>query len=132
MVRLLISAVIHLIANAVGLLVAAAVLEDMSVSAGAFVIAVLIFSVVEGVAGPLIREIAVRNAHALVGSTALVTTFVGLVLTGLISDGLQIDGVTTWILATIIVWLAALLAALLLPLVLFKKVLEHHAEHETG
>ena len=58
---------------------------------------------------------------ALRGGVALVTTFVGLVITASVSDGLSISGTTTWIMATIIVWLAALLAALILPIFLVKK-----------
>jgi len=50
-----------------------------------------------------------------------VTTFVGLLVTTLISDGLQINGATTWLLATLVVWLAALLADLILPVLLVKK-----------
>ena len=51
------------------------------------------------------------------------TTFVGLFLTTLFTGGLQIEGLTTWILAPLIVWVAVLLAAILLPMVLFKKLL---------
>jgi putative membrane protein len=121
MIRMLISAVVHLAANAVGLLVAASLLDGMSVSAGAFVIAVAIFTVVEMVVGPMVRQAAMRNANALLGATSLVVTFIGLVVTSLVSDGLQIEGFDTWALATVIVWLAALLATLLLPVLFVKK-----------
>jgi hypothetical protein len=43
------------------------------------------------------------------GIIALVTTFVILLITDLLSDGLNITGVTDWILATVIVWLATVL-----------------------
>jgi putative membrane protein len=121
MVRMLISALVHLAANAVGLLVAASLLEGMSISAGAFAIAVGIFTVVEMVAGPMIRQAAVRNANALLGATSLVVTFVGLLVTTLVSDGLRIEGIETWALGTVIVWLAALLATLLLPVLFVKR-----------
>jgi putative membrane protein len=124
MIRFLLSIVVHLAANAVGLLVAAALLEDMSVSGTAFVIAVAIFTLVEAVVGPMIRQAAVNNAQALLGGTALVVTFVGLLVTSLISDGLRIEGVSTWLLATVIVWVAALLATLVLPLIFVKKAVE--------
>jgi putative membrane protein len=124
MIRFLLSIVIHLAANAVGLLVAAALLEDMSVSGTAFVIAVAIFTLVEVVVGPMIRQAAVKNAQALLGGTALVVTFLGLLVTSLISDGLRIEGVSTWLLATVIVWVAALLATLVLPLIFVKKAVE--------
>jgi hypothetical protein len=57
------------------------------------------------------------------GGTALVTTLVGLVLTDILTDGLSISGVSTWILATLVVWLFSLLAAVILPLFLFKQIL---------
>jgi uncharacterized membrane protein YvlD (DUF360 family) len=121
MVRLLISLLIRLLANAVGLLVAAAVLDDMTITGAAFVVAVLIFSVVELFVDPLVTRVALSSVPALRGGVALVTTFVGLLVTAMVSDGLDIEGVDTWLFATLIVWLAALIAALLLPLVLVKK-----------
>jgi putative membrane protein len=121
MVRMLISALVHLAANAVGLLVAATLLDGMSISVGAFTIAVVIFTVVEMILGPMIRQAAMRNANALLGATSLVVTFVGLLVTNLVSDGLRIEGLETWALGTVIVWLAALLATLLLPVLFVKK-----------
>jgi uncharacterized membrane protein YvlD (DUF360 family) len=121
MARTLISAALHLAANAIGLLVAALVLDDMSIDGVSFVVAVVIFTVVEVIAQPLIQKIAVKNAHALVGSVALITTFVGLVVTDIISDGLSISGAWTWVLATLVVWLAGMLAGLILPAIFLKK-----------
>jgi putative membrane protein len=121
MVRLLISAALHLAANAVGLVVASLFLDDMSISGAAFVIAVLIFTVVEVLAEPLLQKIAFKNVHALGGSVALVTTFIGLLITDIVSDGLTISGAWTWVLATIIVWLATLIAAIILPALFLKK-----------
>jgi len=121
MIRLLIATGIRLLANAVGLIVAALVLDDMTITGAAFVFAVVIFTVIEVVADPLFTKIALQHAPALRGGTALITTFVGLVITAAVSDGLSITGATTWVLATLIVWLAALLAGLLLPVLLVKK-----------
>jgi putative membrane protein len=121
-IRLLISAGIRLLANTIGLLVAAAVLDGMTIDAASFVLAVLIFTVVEVVFEPMVRQMAMRSAQALMGSVSLIITFVGLLVTELVSDGLQITGLSTWVLATIIVWLAALIAGLILPLILVKRV----------
>lgn len=127
MVRLLVSGAIYLAANAVGLLVAAWVLDDMSVDGGAFVTAVLIFTAVEVVARPLFTQIAIKNVGGLVGSTALVATLIGLVITAWLSDGLTIDGALTWVLATVIVWAAALIAGLILPVMLVKRAVGDRA-----
>jgi putative membrane protein len=126
-VRLLISGAIYMVANAVGLLVAAAVLDDMSINGSAFITEVVIFTVVEVVIQPLLTQIAIRNARALVGSSALIATLVGLVVTAWVSDGLTIDGAWTWVLATVIVWAAALIAGLILPVLLVKRAATSNA-----
>jgi putative membrane protein len=124
MIRLLLSTTLHLAANAVGLLLAAMLLEGMTISGSAFLLAVVFFTAVEVVLGPLIRQVAVTKANALLGSTALVVTLLGLLLTTLVSDGLRIEGFSTWALGTVIIWLASLLATLLLPIVLVKRKVE--------
>jgi hypothetical protein len=124
MIRLLIRLALTLVGNAIGLLVAAWVLDDMTLDAGSFFIALLIFTAVEVIAQPLLRQIAIKSVEALQGATALVTTFVALLVTDLISDGLSISGVWTWILATLIVWLASLLAGIILPLIFLREATE--------
>ena len=120
MIRLLISGVIYLVANAVGLLVANAVLDDVSIEGASFLLAVVIFTVVEVVIQPLVTQIAMRHSRALLGSSALIATLIGLVVTTLVSDGLSISGALTWVLATVIVWAAALVAGLILPAIFVK------------
>ena len=126
MVRMLISAAIHLLANAVGLLVADALLDDMEiVGVTPFVIAVVIFTVTEVLIQPLLQKMALSNVPALMGGTALAATLIGLIVTSIVSgDDFEIVGATTWLLATLIVWLAAVLAALILPLILVKKAVD--------
>ncbi len=124
MIRLLISAVIHLAANAIGLLVAASVLEDMEISGVAFAIAVVIFTVIEVIMQPFLTKMAAQSAKGLMGGTALAATLIGLIVTSLVSDGLAISGLTTWLLATVIVWLAGMLAGFVLPLIFLKNRLE--------
>ncbi len=123
MARMFANLVVLVIANAIGLLVAAWLLDDVDLSAGAFVIAVAVFTVVEIIAQPLIIKVGWKYARPLTGASALVATFVALVVTTIVTDGLQIRGAAAWLLSTVIVWAAALIAALLLPLVMFKKVL---------
>ena len=124
MIRALISLGLHLAANAIGLLVADWILDGVTIDWSAFVIAVAIFTVVEVIAQPFFTSLAMKSASFLVGGTALVTTFVGLLITSWVSDGLQIEGVTDWIIATLIVWLGALLAGLVLPAIFLKKAVD--------
>ena len=121
MIRLLITAALYLVANAVGLIVAAAILDDMTLDASGFIIAVLIFTGVEVLITPLIQKMALRQSSALVGGSALIATLVGLIVTDVISDGLSVSGALTWLLATVIVWAAALIAGLILPAIFLKK-----------
>jgi putative membrane protein len=124
MLRAIARVVIALVANAVGLIAAAWILDDMSLSVSGFLIDVAIFTGIQVVSQPLIIKQTLRGGSALSGASALLAAFVALLLTTWISDGLTISCGTTWLLATVIVWAASLLATLLLPLVLFKKTLQ--------
>jgi putative membrane protein len=121
MVRMLISIAIQLAASAVGLIVASLLLEDMSLSGLAFVTAVAIFTITTAIINPFVMKMAVKQAQALLGASALITTFLGLLITHLLTDGLQISGADTWLFATLIVWLASLLAAVIIPIILVKR-----------
>jgi uncharacterized membrane protein YvlD (DUF360 family) len=125
-IRWLISALLYLAANALGLWVADLVLDGMTLTGSAFLMAVLIFTLVEVLVSPLLTQMAIKGSGALRGSVALVATFIGLLVTSLVNEGLTIDGFTTWIGATVIVWLAALLAGWILPLLFVKKAVDNN------
>jgi uncharacterized membrane protein YvlD (DUF360 family) len=123
-IRLIVRTLVAVAANAIGLLVAAAVLDGFHLNASGFVLAVIIFTVVFALMQPfLISQMRGRAGRAL-GGVALIATFLALLITDLLSDGLNIEGVGTWIAATVIVWLAAVLAAFILPFLGLKKFLE--------
>ncbi len=101
--------------NALGLLIASLLLsDDMSISGAAFVLAVVIFSVLTLVLEPLVSKLAEKYVEVLSGGSALISTALSLLLTAWISDGLSIDGAGTWLLATVIVWLATALVGVVL------------------
>lgn len=124
MVKFVISTAFLLAANAVGLLVAAVVLADMEVGIGSFVIAVAIFTAVTAVVRPFIMKLALKHFEALMGGTALVSTLVGLVLTSILASGFTIRGAGTWLMATMIVWITAMLAGVALPAIFLKRQVE--------
>jgi putative membrane protein len=124
MVRLALRVLVQLIANAVGLVAAAALLDEMNLEADGFLIAVGVFTLVNVLVLPLIQKQAITQSSALMGSTALVATLVALIVTVIVSDGLTIDGLTTWLLATVIIWGASLIAVFILPLWVFKSLRE--------
>ncbi|HET8929958.1 MAG TPA: phage holin family protein [Acidimicrobiales bacterium] len=123
--RLLLSILLQLIANAVGIIVAAAILENMSVDAGGFFIAVGVFTLISIVVSPMIRQAAIKRSPAILGSSALIVSLLALIGTALLTDGMQISGLSSWVLAAIIVWFAGLVATFLLPFVIFKRLREN-------
>ena len=114
MVRTLIKVGLTIAGNAIGLIVAAVLLDDVHLDGAAFILAVVIFTVAELILEPLIEKMVTEHAERLRIFTSLVTTFLALLVTDLISDGLDIEGATTWLLATVIVWAGALLAGVIL------------------
>ena len=128
MVRFLASTALTLLGNAAGLIIAALLLPDFHIQPLGFVVSVLFFTAVEVLLSPFIFKMSLRYVPALRGGIALVTTFVGLVLTALFTNGLSIDGVTTWVIAPLIIWVSAVLAGVVLPMFMFKKILENQKE----
>lgn len=120
MIRSLIRLVLTLIGNALGLWIASLILDDMSLTASGFVIAVVIFTVLAAVLQRLIVKLASERAPALETGSALISTFLALVITTLVSDGLEISGFSTWVIATVLVWILTLIAGILLPMFLLK------------
>ena len=126
MPRLLAQMSLSLLANALALVAASILLTGFTINGLAFAVAVCIFTASTVILEPLITKIARQNAPYLLGGIALVTTFVGLLVTTLVTDGLSITGIATWVIATLIIWLATIVASLVLPLFLFKELLGNH------
>jgi hypothetical protein len=122
---MLIRGAIHLLASAIGLIVAAVALDGVSLKVSGFIIAVVIFTVIQMGGEAFMSKMAVRHANALRGGTSLVSVLVGLIVTDVVSDGLNISGASNWILATLVVWLATMLAAWILPFFLLKKAVDN-------
>lgn len=130
MIRLLISAGVHLLANAIGLYTASLILDGFNIDFISGLGAVLIFTGIEVLAGPLLVKISLQHIPALTGGVSLVTTFVGLAFTNLLSDGLTINGIDSLLAATFVVWLVTLLAGLILPLIFVKKAVDKAKENK--
>jgi uncharacterized membrane protein YvlD (DUF360 family) len=123
-IRFLVRTLIALVANAIGLIVAAIVLDDVELDATSFVVAVVIFTAVFVLLQPFLAVNLRRMGPGMLGVVSLLATLVSLIVTDLLTDGLSISGVLTWILAALIVWLVALVATLLLPFLGLKKFLD--------
>jgi hypothetical protein len=123
MARFLARTALELVASAIGLIVAAWLLQGVTLNASGFLIAVAVFTVAKIILGPLVFKLSFKYARALTGGIALVTTFVGLLVTTWLTSGLTITGAGSWVMATIVVWVFTVIAVLVLPLVIFKKLL---------
>jgi len=128
MIKLILSLASYLIANAVGLLVAILVLPGFTISFSAFVIAVLVFSAIQTIAGPLVTKISLKHVPQLVGGIALVTIFLGLFFTDLFMTSMNVGGISNLLAATLLVWLGSLAASILLPIYVFKSLAENRKE----
>jgi cell division protein FtsW (lipid II flippase) len=120
MIRFLISLLVSFGAAVLGLLVANALLDDMSISGSSFLLAAALFALLMAVLMPFFMVNVRRYAAPAASAVGLITTFVALLVTTAVSDGISISGATTWILATLIVWLGTMIATLLLPLIFAK------------
>ncbi len=124
MVRFLVRTLVMVLANAVGLAVAAVVLEGMKIDATSFIEAIVIFTVAFALMTPFMANQLRKRQSSALGGVALIATLIALIITDFISDGLTINGIGTWVAATVIVWVASLLAAFILPYLGLKKYME--------
>ena len=124
MIRLIVRTGIMLLANAIGLIVASIVLDGMDIDVTSFLVAVVIFTVISALMLPFLASQLRRRGSSALGGVALLATLVSLIITDLISDGFSIDGIGTWLAATVIVWGASLLAVFILPYLGLKKYVE--------
>ena len=106
--RLAVRIALAVVANAIALLIAAALLDGVRIDASGFVLAVIVFSLASLIVTPVVAWIVLKRMRALLGVIALVTTFAALLVTDLLSDGFEIEGALDWVLATVIVWLATM------------------------
>lgn len=126
MIRFLLRALVFLGSAAVGLIVADIVLPGLSIDWRhplGFILAIVIFAVLQSVLAPWLARVAQRNAPAFLGGIGIVSTFVALGVTALIPGAGLTMGTPwwTWFVAPVIVWIVTAIAAVLLPAVLLKK-----------
>ncbi|WP_156253211.1 phage holin family protein [Pseudactinotalea terrae] len=116
MIRLVLRLAVYLGSAAIGLLVAALLIDGVEVGVLGFVVAVVVFALTQSLLTPVVTALARKYANAFVGGMGLVATLVALLVANALTDGLRITGgITTWILATLVVWLVTAAATVLLP-----------------
>ncbi|WP_454112263.1 hypothetical protein [Microbacterium aurum] len=132
MITFLIRAAIFVVSAAVGLIAADLILPGFHIDWSdwwGFVLAVVIFAVIQSVLAPWVFKMTRRHAPAFLGGIGIIATFVAIVIVVLIPQaGLGISDPVAWFLAPVIVWIVTALATWLLqPLFIKKKVTERRA-----
>jgi hypothetical protein len=114
--RFIIGWLLGLAGNAIGLILAALILPDdmftIELFSLSFFWAVLIFAILSALFTWIVLKFLIRNAGSIVALTGLISTFLALFLTSIISDGLDISG-WGWIWGTLIVWVCGMFIWLL-------------------
>jgi Mycobacterial 4 TMS phage holin, superfamily IV len=109
--RFIIGWLLGLAGNAIGLILAALILPDdqftIELFSLSFFWAVLIFAILSAFFTWMVLKFLLRNAGSIVALTGLISTFLALFITSLISDGLDISG-WGWIWGTLIVWICGM------------------------
>jgi uncharacterized membrane protein YvlD (DUF360 family) len=125
MIRFLINLVVYFVSALVGIIVADLIFSGFSVKVGlSYFVVAAIFALIQAILSPLVRSLTERKASAFMGGVGLLSTFVALFLTSLISSSFDIDGIGTWFGATVVVWLFGAIAAFILPFLLVKRVVK--------
>ncbi|MDT5150675.1 MAG: hypothetical protein QOI01_2408 [Mycobacterium sp.] len=121
MIRFLLRVVVFLGSSAIGLLVASWLVPGVTVRPLAFITAVVIFTIAQAILSPFFLKMASRYASAFLGGIGLVSTLAALILASLLTHGLSIRGIGSWVAATVVVWLVTAVATLVLPMLILKK-----------
>jgi hypothetical protein len=115
----LIRAVTFIVSAAVGLIIADLFLEGFHIRWGdwwGFVLAVLIFALIQSVLAPLASRLTRRHAPALLGGIGILSTFISIVIVVLIPGaGIGISQPLAWVVAPLIVWIVTAVATWLVP-----------------
>jgi len=124
MIRFLIRTAIFIGSSALGLWLTSLIVDGFHVKAEGFLVAVLVFAVLQSILSPFFLKATARNASALTGAVGLISTFVALLVAPAVNGSITIAGPKAWLFGTILVWLVTMLATLLLPVLLVKDRVE--------
>jgi uncharacterized membrane protein YvlD (DUF360 family) len=124
MVRLLIRTLIALVTSAVAFVVADIVLDGFNVSyPEGLIIPVVIFTLATVLLSPVVEAMVKQYASWASIALGLIITLLSLVITALVTESLSIQGLSAWVIGTIIVWLASIVTTFAMGL-LFRSSLQ--------
>jgi uncharacterized membrane protein YvlD (DUF360 family) len=100
---------------AIGLLVVAWIVPGVSLSVPGFIVAVVVFAVMQAILSLSILKLPHRYLSLLLGGTGLALTIAALALASTLTRGITIDGMASWLATTVVVWLVTTIGAITLP-----------------
>jgi hypothetical protein len=98
---------------AVGLVVAALTFSEFDLDSDGFVLALLVFAVLSVTLLSVVFKALRRHAGSIVPLSGLISTFLALWLTDLVSEGLTIDGTGTLFGSALLIWVLSMVIWLL-------------------
>jgi hypothetical protein len=116
----LLRAAVLLASWAIGLLIAARIVPGVSFSVSGFIVAVAVFAVTQAILSLSILKLPHQYASLLLGGTGLALTIVALILASILTHGLTIEGMESWLATTVVVWLVTTIGAITLPELLIR------------
>jgi hypothetical protein len=114
MPRIAVRLLVALATSAIALWVASLLLDDMSITATGLITATILFTILTVLLAPIVDAVLEKYAAWANIAAGLIVAFLALLITTWLSDNLTISGVGTWVVATVIVWLASIVTALVL------------------
>jgi uncharacterized membrane protein YvlD (DUF360 family) len=97
------------VANAVTIAIAAALFDKFKINAVPYIVAVVIFTLAVVLIKPFADRLAGKYTKGATWLGGLAATYIALLLADILSNGIEIEGVGTWILSTLIVWAGTLI-----------------------
>lgn len=120
MTRILLRSVVLLASWAIGLLIAVRIVPGVSLSVPGFIVAVVVFAVTQAILSLAIVKLPHQYASLLLGGTGLALTIAALILASVLTHGVTIDDMASWLATTIVVWLVTTIGAITLPELLIR------------
>lgn len=121
MIRFLLSIGISLVSAALALLVVSIVVNGVTLHTTGFLVAVIVFTAAQGLLAPFVFNLARQYASAILGGIGLVSTFLALLIATFFPNGLEISGISAWIISTLVVWVITALGTWILGVVIIKR-----------
>lgn len=106
---------------AIALFIASVTVSGVVVQASGFIVAVLVFAAAQAILAPFVFNMARKYASPVLGGIGIVSTLLALWVATLFPGGLEINGVTAWVIASLLVWVITALGVWFLGWLVIKK-----------